>query len=170
MAQSHKPITEVSTTLLTLPWLRVTKSDACSLPAHVTGNQLHRSVPHATSSSSCVSGWWAYLLTQQRSSRRGGRQGLLGSPLADLLELVLNKVLQSSKLRLAAAASMHIVLICNKPEVSGAWQGFQAQAKSTQGGIRTRSAFPGPPRGAENTLRSPRCKPPSSGGQPLQYT
>ena len=102
-----------------------------------------------------------YLLTQQRSSRSGGRQGLLGHPLADLLKLVLNKVLQGGELRLAAATSVHVIFICNEPAVSGAWEGFQPQADTPKGGIRTRGAFPSPPKGAENTLGSPGCQAPS---------
>lgn len=91
-----------------------------------------------------VRGWWAHLLAQKRSSRRVGRQGLLGSPLADLLELVLNKVLQGSELRLAAATSVHVILICNKPVVSGTWEGLQPQAKSTQGWHQNQRCLPWP--------------------------
>lgn len=93
----------------------------------------------------CVDVWWqverAYLLAQQRSSSRGGRQGLLRGPLADFLEFVLNKVFQGSELGLAAATSVHIVLICNKPVLSGAWEGLQPQAKPTERCHRTTGTF-----------------------------
>lgn len=62
----------------------------------------------------------AHLPAQQRSRGRCGGQGLLRGPLADLLELVLNKVLQGRELRLAAATSVHVIFICNEPVVSGA--------------------------------------------------
>ena len=89
---------------------------------------------HATTSSSCsqmrgrnvyahlcamaggVGG--AHLPTQQ-CGRRGGGQGLLRCPLASFLEFVLNEVLQGGELCLAAAASVHIVLICKEPTVRG---------------------------------------------------
>ena len=70
-------------------------------------------------------GWAAHLLAQQCTSGRGCRQGLLRGPLAHFLELVLNKVFQGSELCLAAATSVHIVLICNEPVVSGAWESLQ---------------------------------------------
>lgn len=38
-------------------------------------------------------------------------------PMAGLLNLVLDKVLQGSEFHLAAATSVHIILICNKPDV-----------------------------------------------------
>lgn len=60
----------------------------------------------------------AHLPTQQRS-RRGGGQGLLRRPLAGLLELVLNEVLQGGELCLATAASVYVVLICKVPTVRG---------------------------------------------------
>lgn len=137
--------------------------DACPLPTPVAQVRLDMPPPphpavrrgagwRARTCAMAVGG--CYLLTQQRSSI-GGRQGLLGHPLADLLELVLNKVLQGGELRLAAATSVHVILICNEPAVSGAWEGFQPQADAPKGGIRTRDAFPSPPKGAENTLGSP---------------
>lgn len=76
-------------------------------------------------------GGGAHLPTQQRS-RRGGGQGLLRRPLAGLLELVLNEVLQGSELCLAAAASVHVVLICKEPTVRG-----------TGGGSGPRHTHPG---------------------------
>lgn len=66
----------------------------------------------------------AHLRAQQRSSW-GSRQGLLSGPLADFLEFVLNKVFQGSELGLTAATSVHIILICNEPALSGAWEGLQ---------------------------------------------
>lgn len=99
---------------------------------------------HATTSSSCsqmrgrdvcadlcamVAG--AHLPTQQRS-RRGGGQGLLRRPLAGLLELVLNEVLQGGELCLATAASVYVVLICKVPTVRG-----------TGGGSSPRHTHPG---------------------------
>lgn len=67
----------------------------------------------------------AHLLAQQCTGSRGCREGLLRGPLAHLLELVLNKVFQGSELRLAAATSVHIVLICNEPVVGAAREGLQ---------------------------------------------
>lgn len=72
----------------------------------------------------------AHLLAQQRSGSRGGGQGLLWGPMAGLLNLVLDKVLQGSEFHLAASTSVHVILICNKPEVRGL------------GPVRASSSFP----------------------------
>lgn len=64
----------------------------------------------------------AHLPTQQRGGRGGG-QGLLRRPLAGFLELMLNEVLQGGELCLAAATSVHVVLICKKPTVRGTGAG-----------------------------------------------
>lgn len=53
--------------------------------------------------------------------------------MAGLLNLVLNKILQGGELRLAAAASVHIVLICNEPAVSRAWEGGGWAARAPSG-------------------------------------
>lgn len=60
--------------------------------------------------------------------------------MAGLLNLVLDKVLQGSEFHLAAATSVHIILICNKPHVKGTEgsQGliqlpFQAETRDSQG-------------------------------------
>lgn len=98
----------------------------------------------------CRAGVGAHLLAQQRTSSRGCRRGLLGGPLAHLLELVLNKVFQSSELRLAAATSVHVVLICKEPVVTGA-----REASRPGGPSAAKVASPASHGG-------PGCQPPSS--------
>lgn len=94
-----------------------------------------------------------HLLAQQRTGSRGCRRGLLGGPLAHLLELVLNKVFQGSELCLAAATSVHVVFICKEPVVTGARE----------------ASRPGGPSAAEVASPAshggPGCQPPSSKGQ-----
>lgn len=116
----------------------------------------------------CVCVWWqragAHLLAQQCSGGRGGGQGLLRGPLADLLELVLDEVLQGSELRLAAATSVHVVLICNEPVVSEAWEGLQPPAESTQGWHQNQRHLPQPSHSSREHSQSLGCQLPSSGG------
>lgn len=101
----------------------------------------------------------AYLLAQQCSGRRGGRQGLLRGPVAGLLNLVLDKVLQGSELHLAAAASVHVILICNESHVrgTGGSQGLiprpsRLRQEIPKDGTKTRADLSTDPKAAEDIL------------------
>lgn len=86
----------------------------------------------------------AHLLTQQcGSGSRGGGQGLLRDPLAGFLELVLNEVLQGGELRLASAASVHVVLIWGSLQSAGPG-GTAAPATSNRATAEPQAPSPGP--------------------------
>lgn len=79
--------------------------------------------------------------------------------MAGLLDLVLDKVLQGSKFHLAAATSVHIILICNKTDVKGPRGNqaliqlpFKAETRDTQGWPSTRVGMPAYPGAGGNTL------------------
>jgi hypothetical protein len=85
--------------------------------------------------------------------------------MAGLLNLVLDKVLQGSEFHLAAATSVHIVLICNKPYVKGTVGNqvviqlpFKAETGDTQGWPQTRVGMPAHPGATGNTLEEHKSK------------
>lgn len=102
------------------PHVRRTQLHGCVLPRHhlliLLSDEGRGCVCAHLCAMQAVGG--AHLPTQQRGGRGGG-QGLLRRPLAGFLELMLNEVLQGGELCLAAATSVHVVLICKKPTVRG---------------------------------------------------
>lgn len=90
----------------------------------------------------CAMQGGAHLSTQQRGRRSGG-QGLLRHPLAGFLELMLNEVLQGGELCLAAATSVHVVLICKEPTVRGTGEGTLVLGTPSQGWHQNQAPTPG---------------------------
>lgn len=79
--------------------------------------------------------------------------------MAGLLNLVLDKVLQGSEFQLAAATSVHVILICNEPHVRGTGgnQGLiqlpsRLRQEIPKDGTKTRADLSTHPRAAEDIL------------------